>query len=276
MVHPHAIVSGGSSGIGLALSERLAAAGWNVTILSRDREKLDAARARIEAKRRNQSQRAYAAMADVSDEAAVQTALNAAVDTLGAPELVVANAGIVITGLFTEVGADAFRRTMDVNYFGVLNVVRAVLPGMRARRKGRVVVVSSGAGLIGLYGYRTYAPSKFAVRGLAEVLRAELKPDGIAVSVVYPPDTDTPQLHEEIRTRPTATSRIAGGAKMHSASSVAEAIMRGIAKDRFVIAPGWEMGALAKLHSLAAPVLNRFWFDPVVKRWHGVGPKDAP
>jgi 3-dehydrosphinganine reductase len=85
------------------------------------------------------------------------------------------------------------------------------------------------------------------------------------VSVVYPPDTDTPQLHEERRLRPLATSRIAAGAKVQPADAVARAILRGVRKNRFAIAPGWEMTALAWLHSLLGPFLHRFWFDRVIR-----------
>jgi 3-dehydrosphinganine reductase len=268
MLASHAIVSGGSSGIGLALARRLAAAGSNVTILARRIEQLEAARAAIEVARDTANQRVLALSADVADEAAVMAATHTAIEELGAPALVVANAGMVVPGLFEDIPLDAFRRTMDVNYLGAVHLVRAALPAMRAAGKGRIILVSSGAGLIGLYGYTAYAPSKFAVRGLAEALRSELLPDGIGVSLVYPPDTDTPQLKEEIRVRPEVTSRIAASAKICSADDVARAILDGLARGRFVIAPGWEMKALALAHSLLGPLLNRFWFDRVAARHH--------
>ena len=72
--------------------------------------------------------------------------------------------------------------------------MRAALPAMQRARGGRIVMIASGAALIGVYGYSSYAPAKFAARGLAETLRSELAPEGIGVSVVYPPDRDTPQL----------------------------------------------------------------------------------
>jgi 3-dehydrosphinganine reductase len=268
---PHAIISGGSSGIGLALARQLAATGWNITILARSAERLEAARKEILAAAAN-TDCVQAVSADVCDAATVTTALQLSIAALGVPDLVVASAGIVIPGLFRDLPADAFAATMDVNYFGTINVVRAVLPAMRARRAGRIVLISSGAGLIGLYGYSAYAPSKFAVRGLAEALRGELKPDGIGVCIVYPPDTDTPHLHEEMRIRPEATSKIAGGARNHSADEVAAAILAGVKGGHFAIAPGWEMGVLARLHSLIGPLLNRFSFDPIISRLHDKNP----
>ena len=83
---------------------------------------------------------------------------------------------------------------------------------MRAAGSGQLVLVASAAALIGLYGYSSYAPSKFAVRGLAEALRSELAPEGIGVSVVYPPDTDTPGYREELRHRSALSSRLAASA----------------------------------------------------------------
>jgi len=108
----------------------------------------------------------------------------------------------------------------------------------------------------------------------AESLRAELEPEGIAVSVVYPPDTDTPQYAEEAPLRPEATRRIAAGARIMSADAVAAAILRGVARGSFVIAPGWEMSALALLHSGIAPLLYRFWMRPLITRLHGAAPED--
>ena len=89
------------------------------------------------------------------------------------------------------------------------------------------MLVASGAALLGLYGYTSYAPTKFAVRGLAEALRSELAPEGIAVSVVYPPDTDTPGYREELRHRSAITHRLARLRRAAPADAVAEAIWRG-------------------------------------------------
>jgi 3-dehydrosphinganine reductase len=192
----HALITGGSSGIGLALAARLAASGLDVTIIARKPEGLAAAKAAIAAKRRDSAQRVLTFAADVTDEAGVTAAIQSAIATLGPPHVLVTSAGMVIPGRFDEMPVAAFRSTMEANYFGTLYAIRAGLPAMRTNRGGQIVLISSGAGLLGIYGLTAYSPTKFAVRGLAEALRSELAPDGIGVSVVYPPDTDTPQLHE--------------------------------------------------------------------------------
>jgi 3-dehydrosphinganine reductase len=269
------VVSGGSSGIGLALASRLAAAGWDLTILARDLDRLAAARATLAA----EGAAVVTHSVDVANADGVGRAVRAAVEAHGTPALVVACAGVVVPGLFGAQPLDVFRRTMEVNYLGALHLARAALPAMRARVAagggGRIVLVASGAALLGLYGYSSYAPSKFAVRGLAEALRGELKPEGIAVSVVYPPDTDTPGYREEVRRRPEVTSRLAAGGGLLSAEEAARAILRGVDRGRFAIAPGRAMPALVTLHSLIGPLLHRFWFDPLVARLHRPGPQPS-
>ena len=168
----HAIISGGSSGIGLALAHGLACDGWDLTLLARNLERLAAAHDALMAHGVSVATRSV----DVADAAGVEEAAATTIAELGTPALVVACAGIVVPGRLEAQPLDAFHRTMAVNYFGTLHLIRAVLPAMRAHRGGRIVLVASGAALIGLYGYSSYAPSKFAVRGLAEALRSEFVP----------------------------------------------------------------------------------------------------
>ena len=269
----HALISGGSSGIGLALAKKLIADGYNVSILARDPARLEAACRTIEAARRGENTQVLALIADVVDAAAVQHAVNEAVTKFGAPTLVIACAGIVIPYIFEELAVDAFKQSMDINYLGAVYFVRAALPSMQRAKNGHIVLVSSGAGLLGVYGLSAYSPTKFALRGLGEVLRAELRPEGIAVSVAYPPDTDTPMLREEIKIRPEITSRIAAAAKSVSAETVADVILRGVARKKFTITSGFELSALAFLAGVIAPIVNRFQFDPLIARLHKRGKK---
>ncbi|MGI4984263.1 MAG: SDR family oxidoreductase [Janthinobacterium lividum] len=263
---PHAIISGGSSGIGLALAQKLVENGHHLTIIARDPDRLAAARLVLEGARRRNDQRILVLSVDVCDAPAVKAAVARGIVENGAPTLVVANAGIVIPDTFADLAPEAFEKTMDVNYLGSVYLVHAALPAMQAAGRGHIVLVSSGAGLLGIYGLSAYTPTKFALRGLGEVLRAELKPHGIGVSVAYPPDTDTPMLREEIKVRPMITSRIAATAKVATAQEVADAILKGVANQRFTIAPGLTLGALACLGSLIAPLINRLYFDPLIAR----------
>ena len=258
----HALISGGSSGIGLALAHQLAAAGWDITLLARDPDRLAAAAAALAP----HGVSVLTLSVDVADHAGIGQAVASAQDRHGPVALLVACAGMVVPGRLEDQPLDAFHRTIEVNYLGALHLIRAALPTMRRGVGARIVLVASGAALIGLYGYTSYAPSKFAVRGLAEALRSELSATGIGVSVVYPPDTDTPGYRAELRQRPEITHRLAGSGGLATADAVAAAILRGCARGRFSITPGRTMTALAWLHSLVAPLLHRLWFDPIVAR----------
>ena len=248
----HTLITGGSSGIGLAIARRLAARGERLSLVARRREVLDAAIAEL---RERGAPDPLGVCADVSDAEAVAAAVSQADRHHGPISRLVLSAGVVDVGRFDALPDEAFSRDMGINYFGTLHAVRAALPSLRRAGGAQVVFLSSGAGLIGVFGYGAYAPSKFAVRGLAEVLRGELKAEGIAVHLVYPPDTETPQLAAERRERPPETEAIAGQGGCWSADAVAAAVLEGARRGRFVIAPGWQMTLLARLHGLIAPLL---------------------
>ena len=259
----HSIVTGGSSGIGKAIALELARRGDHVSILARGQDRLEQAKGEIEAARRSDQQRVLAMRVDVSDRAAVMQVMEDAIAQLGSPQRLITCAGVARPGHFQAMSAEVFEQAMSINYFGTLHCVQAVLPFMQAEHSGQICLVSSGAGLVGLYGYSAYGPSKFAVRGLAESLRAELKTEGVQVSVVYPPDTQTPQLVEENKTKPAATKKITATAKTWQAVDVARVTLSGMERGRFVISPGVEISLLVRLHSLILPLLNRY-FDGIV------------
>lgn len=260
----HVLVTGGSSGIGKETARRFARLGAHVTLLARRQSLLEQARSQIEAERAHPGQQILAISVDVSQREALEAAVRQAEAAAGPPDVLVACAGMARPGYFHEVPLEVFEESLRVNYLGTLYAVRAVEPQMRARGRGHIVLVSSGAGIVGLFGYTPYAPTKFAQRGLAESLRGELKRHGIRVSIVYPPDTDTPQLAEENRTKPAETRAITGAAKVWQPGAVADAIVRGVQRGRFAITPGWEMTWLLRLHSVLRPVLQA-WFDRLAR-----------
>ncbi len=259
----HAIVTGGSSGIGLAFVRRLAGRGDRVSVLALD----DADLAALAASPPSMAVHAYAV--DVSDRDAVTAAVAAAEEAHGPCDLLVTCAGIVTPGRFWELPDHEFTRHMDVNYFGTVWPVRAVVPGMIQRRSGSIVMISSFAGLLGVYGYGAYTPSKFAVRGLAETLRMELKPHGVHVAAVYPSDVDTPMLAAENKLKPPETAAVSGNAKTQTPDQVVDAILRGIRRKQATILCDRSSALLAELAGAAPPVARMVLDRSVAKAQSG-------
>jgi 3-dehydrosphinganine reductase len=212
--------------------------------------------------------------ADVANRIETEAAVKAAIAELGAPDMIVTSAGISEPGYFAELPADNFERAMAVNYLGTLYAIRAALPSMRARKRGQVVLISSGAALMGIFGYSSYGPSKFAVRGLAETLRAELKADHIGVSIAYPPDTETPMLDEEMKTAPAETRAICALAKTWTADAVADAVLSGVRRGAFAITPGGTLTLMRRMPGVILPLL-RWYSDRLVKSVQKKSPKLA-
>jgi 3-dehydrosphinganine reductase len=259
-----AVITGGSSGIGLALAERMVARGHHVAIVARDRARLDNARRHLEGFRQDPTQIIQAAAVDVARAEDLSAVIRDAEQQAGPVGVLIAGAGIARPDYFTSLDLADFRELMDTNFFGSLNAAHIVYPEMVARGDGHIVFLASGAAFIGVFGYTAYGASKFALRGLAEALKAEASGTGVKISICYPPDTDTPQLIEAARTKPVETEAISGSGGLWSAGDVADKIIRGMDAGRFQIAPGLKMKALGRLHSLAAPAL-RWHLDRVAK-----------
>jgi len=132
-----------------------------------------------------------------------------------------------------------FRRNMDVNYYGQLVPTLIILPHYLAgKRGGYIAFTSSMLGYMGIMGYSTYSPTKHALVGLAETLRHELKPLGITVSILYPPDTRTPGFDKENQSKPAECAMLSETAGSLAPEEVAEAFIGGILRRTFQILPG--------------------------------------
>lgn len=175
------LVTGASSGIGAATAKHLASAGFRVFGTTRKPESLPPGAPAIE----------WVPM-DVRDEASVSSAVSQVLAAAGALDALVCNAGFGIFGSVEEVSVDEAHAQFDTNFFGVLRCLRVVLPGMRERARGRVVLVGSLAGRAPLPFQAHYSASKAAVDALALALRSELHGHGVSVSLVEPGDIRTP------------------------------------------------------------------------------------
>ena len=264
------LITGGSSGIGLALAEQLFSQGASVVILARDQQRLDAAIPKIDHQRLNPAQKLGALPADVTDEPALRQALANLKSEYGLPDLVINCAGVARPGYAETLELQIFHWTMDINYFGTVNVCQTLLPDLIARGSGHIVNFSSLAGVIGVFGYTAYSGSKFAVRGYSEALRSEMKPKGILVSVVYPPDTDTPQLAWEDQFKPFETRVIAGSDHPLPADKVAADVIKAIRRDKVNIVPGGEAKflffAATRLGGGIFPIMDMLVRDAMKKK----------
>ena len=248
--HPLALITGGSSGIGLALAKALSKDGYNICLLARDVEKLSIAQKAVTAQALEETQKVDIISCDARDYQDLSEKLEKWTNDAGVPDLVINSAGVTYPGYFQELDIDTFHWLMDINYFGTLHVIKILIPGMIARGSGTIVNISSQAGFAGVYGYSGYGASKYAVRGLTDVLRSEMKPRGIDLHIVFPPDTETPQLDFEKDLKPPETKAIAGASSVLSAEQVAEEILSGIKKGRYVIIPGFEGKLLYRMINL--------------------------
>jgi 3-oxoacyl-[acyl-carrier protein] reductase len=186
-----AVVTGAGRGIGRAAAIALAARGHEVALLSRTRHELDET-ARLISELGNAAPAVFAC--DVSDAHAVRSVSRAVLETLGAPTVVVNNAGIVRRARLEEMSESDWDAVIDVNLKGTFLVTGAFLPAMRAHRKGRVVNVASISATLGTAGQTAYNAAKWGVLGLTKSLAEELRGSGVQVMAVLPGAVDTAML----------------------------------------------------------------------------------
>jgi 3-dehydrosphinganine reductase len=233
------LITGGSSGIGLATARLLSQLGAHVWLVARDRNKLQTALDDVKKHKKQGGQQCGFVTADVTHIDETTMAVAEITEVCAAPDILINCAGDVYPQLFHEMDLSVVRDLMEVDYFGTVYMTKACLPSMISRHSGHIVNISSVYGFLGGYGYSAYCASKYAVRGLSDSLRSELKPLGIHVSVVFPQNTDTPQLERETRLR-SPVMNLVDTTTIKSAEHVARAIVRGIERRKYAILCGAE------------------------------------
>lgn len=201
----HAVVTGGGTGIGLAIARALRDAGLRVTIMGRTRERLEAAAQSLGGD-------TAAIVCDVTDEAAVDAAFAEAARR-GAVRVLVNNAGAVETASLAKTTPALWRRMLDVNVTGAFLCQQQVLPAMRADGAGRIVNIASTAALTGYAYVAAYVAAKHALLGLTRATARELAASGVTVNAVCPGYTDTAIVARSIETISAKTGRSADEAR---------------------------------------------------------------
>ena len=179
---PVAVVTGSSSGIGLATSLALSKNGYRTYATMRNLAKRDS----IQSVADKQHLSIRVVQLDVTDENLINNAIQSILSESGRIDLLVNNAGYVLTGAFEDIGIDEIKALYETNVFGVIRVTQAVLPIMRKQGSGRIINISSGAGRVGYPGDSAYVSSKFALEGLSESMAFEVEQFGIKTVLVEP------------------------------------------------------------------------------------------
>ncbi|GAB3768262.1 SDR family oxidoreductase [Spirosoma horti] len=182
MMNKTIILTGASSGIGKAAAKKFAAEGWNVIATMRNPE---------QEQELTQLPNVLVTRLDVQDPASIDSAIQQGLDRFGKIDAVVNNAGYGQNGVFEAISPEQIQQQFDVNVFGVMNVIRALLPHFRQQKSGLILNISSGAGRYTLPLISLYAASKFALEGFSEALSFELSTLNIIVKIVEPGGTET-------------------------------------------------------------------------------------
>lgn len=171
------LITGTSSGFGAVAAKFFADKGWNVIATMRDTRKAGDLAGH---------ENVMIETLDVQDNASIEAAISSGIKHFGTIDVVVNNAGYGLFGVFEGISKDAIQQQFDVNVFGAMDVVRAILPHFRANNSGTIINVSSGAGTIGFPMASIYSSSKFALEGWSEGLRYELASLNIKVKIIEP------------------------------------------------------------------------------------------
>lgn len=258
-----ALITGGLSGIGLGLVKHYLRDNFHIAVFD-----IIAPEALIE----HCDKATYQLMTglhvsyfqvNIANNKQVQQAVKQVVNELGRPNLVVNCAGVLRAGEFASLSADDFTTSYQINVLGSRHLAAACLPEMQSG--DHFAFIASMAGTVGIYGYSAYGSSKFAVLGMAQCVRAEYAPKGITISVICPPEIDTPMVVEEVKTMHPATRTLKDFAGRLTLPQAIKGITRGLDKGQFMIIPGFEAKLTFWLNRMTPVWVQNKVIDVIVK-----------
>ncbi|KAL1925473.1 uncharacterized protein VTP21DRAFT_356 [Calcarisporiella thermophila] len=263
----HCFITGGSQGLGLGLALQLSKRGANVTIVSRSVENLKAALAQIEAVKISNDQKFAYISADVTKKEEVARAFDEAIEKHDGhvPEFVACCAGLSIPGLFIEQSLEIHEKQMQLNYFGTLYTVHEAVKRMvESDIKGKIVVTTSILGFLSFIGYSSYSPTKYAIRGLADSLRNELKMFGISIHTFFPGNIDSPGFENENKTKPDITKKLEGASSPMNPEACAKCLINGIEKNHVHITSDF-IGEISRIGAGSSAIPNNYLIELFAK-----------
>ena len=258
-------ITGGSSGIGLEMGRIFTGLGANLLLIARNEEKLRGASQSMEKSRRSSAQTIGTLSVDVSDIKDIEEKMKTALELYGAPDVLVLSAGInKYADYFENITYAMFDEVIKINLYGPRNMIHTLLPAMKSK-KSHVVILSSIAGIFGMFGYTAYGTSKAALLGLSDSLRYELKPLGMKLTVICPPEVDTPMNLDEAKTLPKEGRAVKGLGGFLTPEYAAGVIVKAIARGQYLFIPGASTRFLYLMHRLSNGWLTRMTSDAVIR-----------
>jgi len=259
-----AIITGGSQGLGKATAKYFVELGGSVCIVARRTEILKRAANEIDEVKFDDSQFIEIIACDTTIMDKLKPLLTEFIEKYGIPDYLFNCVGYAYADYIEKISLEDYKKNMEVNYYGQLVPILILLPYFMKKKKGYIANVSSILGYMGLMGFTTYVPSKYAVVGLSETLRNELKPYKIYVSILYPPSMDTPGFKIENETKPEECRIMEARGGLKTPEDVAEVFIHGILKNKFNILPG-EAKFIWKINR-HFPKIIRYWSDKSYKK----------
>jgi len=255
------LITGGTSGIGLALAKEFGKNGSRISITGRDLQKLDQAKAELS----SLGIESIGIQADASSETDQRKAVAQTLNHYGSLDVLINNAGISMRALFKDVDLDVIRKVMETNFFGTVSATKAALPYI-LKSKGSIVGISSIAGYKGLPGRTGYSASKFAMMGFLESLEIELLKKGVHVLLACPGFTSS-KIRENSLTKDGSAQGISprDEAKMMSPEEVASIIYQAVVqRKRSVIMTG-QGKVTVWLNKFFPSLVNRLVYKTMAK-----------
>lgn len=264
------VITGGSSGLGLGLAKYYAKRNAKIALIARNEQKLNQAKQAI----LNETPQAEIAVysVDITHTEKSKNVIEAIANTFGSIDMLINSAGILIEGYFENMALKDFENIMNTNFFSLVNMTQVTLPYLK-QSKGRIVNIASMASFFGTFGYTSYCASKFAVLGFSEALRCELKPQGIRLHVVCPPEFEGPMVDGIEQGRSPENIQLVKTAGTLQVEQVVKETVAGIDNNQFIIIVGVASKGAAFMKRLMPNVVQLF-LDAAIKKVY-IGPNKS-
>ncbi len=240
-----ALITGGSSGLGFALAELLGKQGYSIIILARNQQKIEEAITRLKAS--NISAEGYSC--DITDEERLKSTFNKVKETYGTVDYLVLNAGVVTTKLLSDYSSSSeIKKDLDIDLWGTILSAYYFQPLLK--KGSKLLMISSGFGLMGAAGYSMYCAAKAGIINFGESLRRELLSKGINVYVACPGDMDTPQFHEEVKNAPAWMKKETPRKLMKTEVVAGKILSQANGSKKYLIVPSGDVNLLVILSKI--------------------------